>query len=252
MAWSVWPSRHGRPAVSETMTPTRPPATLLRPVASRSAEPSGSTGSNKMRSGSTLEVSTPAAAIVRPPRVRTIRSGSALRDHRTALVGDHRLTVGGVGVPVLGLADDLGRDHHDVARLQRTMIVGSGRGRDRGDQVGAGADLPDPVRGEQRDHRPGRGSALTASRTNSAVASGLLMISPVTATRQAVGLQRGSAGRVRGVHHPQVQDTVGGAGAVVAADRRRVDGHADGRQQPVRHAEHRRAAEDAREPDHRR
>ena len=59
------------------------------------------------------------------------------------------------------------------------VVGGHGRS-DRGDQLGIGSDLAETTRGEEEDHQ--RGRALTASRRNSAVASGLLMISPVTAT----------------------------------------------------------------------
>ena len=92
IAWSVWPRRQGRPAVSETITPTSPPTASLSPAASRSAEASGSTGSSRIRPDSTLEVSTPAAARVRPAWVRTIRIGPrwATTERVSSVIADSR------------------------------------------------------------------------------------------------------------------------------------------------------------------
>ena len=79
---------------------------------------------------------------------------TALRDHGPGRLGDGRLAVGGVGVPVLGLADDLGRDHDDVARLQRT-VVAVDHPQDLGDQVGGRGDLAEAPGAKRRTIRPG-------------------------------------------------------------------------------------------------
>jgi hypothetical protein len=73
MAWSVWPSRHGRPAVSEMITPRRSPVAEANRSRSSIALASGSRGKSKIDSAARLELSIPAAAIVKPVPVRTIR-----------------------------------------------------------------------------------------------------------------------------------------------------------------------------------
>ena len=73
MAWSVWPSRHGRPAVSEMITPRRSPVAEASRSRSSTALASGSRGKSKIDSAARLELSIPAAAIVKPVPVRTIR-----------------------------------------------------------------------------------------------------------------------------------------------------------------------------------
>ena len=83
MAWSVWPSRHGRPAVSETTTPRRTPVRRCSASRSRAALASGSAGSRSTVPGATLELSTPAAASTSPIRVRTIRVGPRRATVRT-------------------------------------------------------------------------------------------------------------------------------------------------------------------------
>ena len=50
MAWSVWPRRHGRPAVSEMITPSRSPVAAANRSRSRTALASGSRGKSKIDS----------------------------------------------------------------------------------------------------------------------------------------------------------------------------------------------------------
>ena len=73
MAQSVWPSRHARPRVSETSTPSRTPSRSRSPAASARAEASGSTGSSSTVPCGVFDASTPAAADTMPRRFSTIR-----------------------------------------------------------------------------------------------------------------------------------------------------------------------------------
>ena len=83
MAASVRPSRHGRPIVSLTTTPTSTPACARSPSRSRCADASGSSGSSASSSRATFDASTPAAAITRPCRVCTMRRSPRRATTRT-------------------------------------------------------------------------------------------------------------------------------------------------------------------------
>ena len=78
------------------------------------------------------------------------------------------------------------------------------------------------------------------------------MIRSVTTGCSPAARTRSARSGVGGVHRPDVEHAAAAPGAVVHADRRGVHRDPDGGQQPVGHAEHRRAAEDAGEADHRR
>ena len=83
IAMSVWPSRQARPAVSVTMTPTVAPVSSCSRARRARALASGSRGSSTIEPASTLDASTPAAAIVSPSRVRTISVGPRRATTRT-------------------------------------------------------------------------------------------------------------------------------------------------------------------------
>ena len=83
MAWSVWPSRQARPAVSEMITPSRSPVAEANRSRSCAALASGSRGRSKIDSAARLELSMPAAASVKPvlgadnPRLTPPGNGAA-------------------------------------------------------------------------------------------------------------------------------------------------------------------------------
>ncbi len=83
IATSVSPVRHGRPKVSVTTTPTSTDRVSRTPARIAAAEASGSWGSSSTVPGAVLEASTPAAAITRPCRFSTIRSGPRRATTRT-------------------------------------------------------------------------------------------------------------------------------------------------------------------------
>jgi hypothetical protein len=73
IATSTSPSRHGRPNVSVTTTPSRStPSRSTSEPRSVSAEPSGSSGSRLSKPSATLDASTPAFAHTKPWRVSAI------------------------------------------------------------------------------------------------------------------------------------------------------------------------------------
>ena len=129
------------PAVSVTTTPTlRAGAVAAGRRAAPRAEASGSSGSSTTVPASTLEASMPAAAMVRPWRVRTIVVGPRRATTRTVSPGSASSRVPGPD-PALGLADHLAGHHHDVAvgevdqrqQQRRQVVAGAGpRARRRG------------------------------------------------------------------------------------------------------------------------
>lgn len=83
MATSVSPVRQGLPKVSVITTPTSTPRVSRSPSRMRTAEASGSSGSNSTVPAGVLEASTPAAAMTRPCRFSTIRSAPRRATTRT-------------------------------------------------------------------------------------------------------------------------------------------------------------------------
>ena len=73
IAESVRPSRHGRPIVSVTTTPTVTPWSRCQAARSARAEASGSTGRSTTVPAGVFDASTPAAAMTKPCAVSTIR-----------------------------------------------------------------------------------------------------------------------------------------------------------------------------------
>ena len=233
------PVRHARPSVSDTTTPTSTPARSRMPARKRAALASGSMGSRSTSPGSTLKLSTPAAARTSPLRSRTIRVGPRREGVRRGRP-DRGLPRGGRHGAALALADDLGRHDEDVAVAQRPGRVVPDRGEDQGHQVVPGRHLADSAEPHHL-HRGAAGGALrhprtasTVVRTNRAVAAGLLMTrSSVSAASRRPRARRPTP-RPR-AHDPRVQHAVAGAGPVVAADGGRVHGDADRGQQAVGH-----------------
>ena len=82
MAMSVWPSRHGRPNVSLTMTATSAPR-AAKPARMRRAEASESSGSSTTRPWAPLELwSMPLLAHTKPWWVSVMSTGPTMRTMR--------------------------------------------------------------------------------------------------------------------------------------------------------------------------
>ena len=115
IAMSVWPSRQARPAVSVTTTRDVAAGALAAGRrAARARRRRGPRAAARRCRASTLEASMPAAAMVRPRRVRTIVVGAAAGDDADGLAGQ-RVLAGAAADPALGLADDLAGHDDDVA-----------------------------------------------------------------------------------------------------------------------------------------
>ncbi len=181
IAMSVWPSRQARPAVSVTTTATLRPVRSARAARRRRAEWSGSTGSSTSVPTSTLELSTPAAAMVSPCRVRTIRVGPRLATTRT--VSDS--TASSRSWPATRRPSDL------LTTLLVTTTTSpsssSTRGRTRSARSSPGRDLGHPV---GRRHRDGHRTRATAAAAIAAVASWSVMSSGAAAAASPAPCRR--------------------------------------------------------------
>ena len=125
IAESVWPSRHARPSVSETMTPTSharaASAARRRERAPRHPDPREAAARCRAGCSTRRRRRRPrrCRAVLDDPR-RVAAAGS-VREATTPdrLGGDRVFAVVGGDHAALGLRHDLGRDDQDVAVLQR-------------------------------------------------------------------------------------------------------------------------------------
>ncbi len=84
IATSVWPTRHARPKLSDTITAGRTPRSSPIRARSARAEASGSSGSRISSSGdAAFEASTPAFAHTNPCRVSQIITPRSARSSST-------------------------------------------------------------------------------------------------------------------------------------------------------------------------
>ena len=171
MARSVWPSRHGRPSVSERITPTRAPVSARMPVASARG---GGIGIDRQQQHRAVR------------RVRRVDAGGraddalavlddagdaalvlAGRDDAHRLGGDRGLAVVGLHDAPLRLRDDLRGDDEDVA------VVELGRACDERGEVVALRDLGqalDAFDAELHGHPASPRSCLDPCRTGGVAA----------------------------------------------------------------------------------
>ena len=170
------------------------PGALPDAVAQRAALASGSTGSSRTCPGTTLELSTPAAASTRPLPVADDPGRAAPGQRVHGGGADRGLALGGGHGPALGLAHDLRRHDEDVAVAQGPVVGRVDRGDDRRDRSSPGATSrcrqPDDAARRERGRRS-RADLRDRARTNAAVASGPAHDQVVDERRQPVGLEAG-------------------------------------------------------------
>ena len=152
------PRRHARPQLSVTITAGRLRKCAPSRSRRRAAEASGSRGSSSTgsvpRSGSTLERSTPALAMMKPSRCSTINTPGRWRTTRCDSLKMTSTSRGSlstcaasvsalrrrpdlreIDIASFGLGDDLLRHHHDVAIRWRQRALLAGRDEQRGEVV---------------------------------------------------------------------------------------------------------------------
>src|SRR3954451_24529658 len=261
-ARSVCPSRQVRPAVSVTTTATLIPARAARASRSTRADRSGSAGSSTTRPGSTLEASTPAAAMVSPSRFTTIASGPRRATTRRV---SRAMTSSRSPVTTRPSA------------LLTTLLVTQTTSPSASATASVEA-LPsvEPVETTDLDSAPSNSSARSSPARTSPTPSGeqtvITRASPDQVERgrrhRRGGLERGhqQGGRcagesrlahpvdlalVDGVDEPAVEHAAGRARAVVEPDTGGRDLDADRGEHLVGHPTHVGAADDRRETDHR-
>ena len=217
-ATSVRPVRHGRPIVSETITTTSRPNRSRRSARRARADASGSLGSSTRWLASTLDASMPAAFMMKPWWVWTIRMPGRRRHHSRRLGGQDlglaRRAFGALarhlGQVALGLRHDLAGHHEHVAVDDPRRGGGDQRG-----QVIARLHVTDAHDGldDQVGHYRTPAS-FRASDTISAVAFSSVIHSGVARTSTLSTEVPASVG----VDQPAVQDAAGFAGPVEITD----------------------------------